>query len=241
MIGSRCRRPRALITASSAAATVPWVPELSDAERQRRERDRGLLAGCRRGDAQAWADLLRAYERLVFSIPRSYGLDVDDASDVAQQTFAALLTGLDSLTDDERVLSWLGTVARRQTWRLIERSRRDRAHVSSLDAAGASGDPVPDPADPSDPYELFTRRAWLGDGLLALDERCRTLLTALYLEAGEPSYVEIGRRMDLAVGSIGPTRARCLGRLRALLEPAQPPVYRSGTGPALVGRSEEER
>lgn len=217
------------------------MPQVSDAERQRGVRDRALLEGCRRGDAGAWGDLLAAYERLVFSIPRSYGLDVDDASDVSQQTFAALLTGLGSLDDDERVLSWLGTVARRKTWRVIERRRRDRQHVSSLDAAAAAGDPFSDPADPADQFETFTVRSWLGDGLLALDARCRELLTALYLDSDEPSYARVAQRMGLAVGSIGPSRARCLGRLRALLEPDGGRMHQPAPRSALVERTQEDR
>ena len=87
--------------------------------------DQSLLRACQSGDHKAWETLLERYERLVYSIPLNFGLSRGDADDVAQATFSALIRSLGSIADEERLGAWLGTVARRQTWRLIERRRRE--------------------------------------------------------------------------------------------------------------------
>lgn len=180
--------------------------------------DAGLLSRCRAGDPRAWHELVTAYERLVYSVPRSYGLDREDAEDVTQTTFAQLLSGLGSLRDDRSLVPWLGTVARRQTWRVIDRRRREREVFAPAQpdrdgthpAAGAAPDPV-------DAYDEWMQRAWLHQGLARLDPACRQLLQALYLDDADPSYQAVAARLGKAVGTIGPARARCLHRLRSAM------------------------
>ncbi len=186
-------------------AVTHGIVDRVEAQRSRAERDRRLLEGCRRGETRAWADLLAGYERLVFSIPLRYGLSREDAADIAQLTFTELLQSLDVLLEDERLVAWLATVARRQSWRLLERRKRETA-VEEL----------PEPVEP-DPSETWIREEWLYDGLLSLDERCRELIVALYLTSESPAYADVARRLGRPIGSIGPTRARCLQRLRAAL------------------------
>lgn len=177
-----------------------------------------LLARCRQGDQAAWSELVDLYERLVYSIPRSYGFDSDDAADITQATFMSLVAGLHSLRQDEAIVPWLGTVARRQTFRLIELRRRERQALpreQELDDPEGRAQDVP---DTEDPYGDWVQRAWLAQGLAALDPACRQLLTALYLDAGERSYSAVAARIGKAVGTIGPARSRCLHRLRSLME-----------------------
>jgi RNA polymerase sigma factor (sigma-70 family) len=166
------------------------------------DHDAGLLDACRLGDARAWREVVARYERLVFSIPLRYGLSRDDAADVCQSTFTALLEQLDAVRDGTRLGAWLATVARRHAWRLLERTR-----LESGVEPGAEHDPV-------EPIADAERLLWVTDALLALSEACRDLLLALYFDASEPSYAEVAQRLDRPVGSIGPTRARCLRRLR---------------------------
>jgi RNA polymerase sigma factor (sigma-70 family) len=173
--------------------------------------DRDLILACKAGRAGAWDRLVAKYERLVFSIPRSYGLSREDAADVSQTTFIALIRGLDSLTEESNVKAWLATVARRHTWRLMERGRREGTGREDdlADSPWLLGD-----ERPSERWEIID---WLDAGLSEVGEPCQKLLTALYLDASEPSYAEISERLGMPVGSIGPTRARCLRRLRAVL------------------------
>ncbi len=136
---------------------------------RRRQQDQKLLDACRAGDPGAWEDVLDRYERLVYSIPLRYGLSREEAADITQQVFIALLQGLDSVRDDERLGSWLATVARRQCWRVMDANRREIVVDELPDAASA------------DPTEQWVRLEWLYDGLLEMDVRCRDLLIALYL------------------------------------------------------------
>ncbi|MDQ3029691.1 MAG: sigma-70 family RNA polymerase sigma factor [Actinomycetota bacterium] len=181
-----------------------------------RAADDNLLEACRRGDARAWERLLDRYERLVFSIPLNYGLSRHDAADITQHTFTVLLQSLDDLHDHERLSSWLGTVARRHTWRLLERKRRER---SLAEVGAVNGRAVVNVADPPDPIDDWLRLEWLHDGLAALGQTCRELLVAMFFDPAEPSYTDIAERLGRPVGSIGPTRARCLDKLRKALAP----------------------
>jgi RNA polymerase sigma factor (sigma-70 family) len=173
--------------------------------------DQELLHACRQGDERAWQQLLTQYERLVFSIPRSYGLASEDAADIVQIVFSALLKQLPTLRDDSNLGGWLAQVARRQTWRLLK--RRKIEPVEALDQESVA-QLLPTTTGEIERWELAE---WLHRGLNRLGGRCQELLTALYFDGEEPSYAEIARRLQIAEGSIGPTRARCLQRLREVL------------------------
>ncbi len=140
------------------------------------------------------------------------GLNREDAADVTQAVFEALLTSLDKIREHERVSAWLLVVARRQVWRV--RNRRLREH------------PVPDvdpgvertgTAVPGGDVDVSDRVLELHEALGRLGTPCRELVTALYLDPSEPSYEEVALRLGRPVGSIGPSRARCLERLRRIL------------------------
>jgi len=171
--------------------------------------DDELLAGCRAGDDAVWAELVRRYERLVRAIPRAYGLGTADVDEIAQITFSILVQSLDRLRPDSRLAPWLSTVARRHTWRLLEARRREP--VMDIDDRMTGGDDnVAVSAGQS------ADMAWVRHGLRLLPSRCRALLEALYL-TGELSYADIASDLGIPIGSIGPTRARCLERLRTIL------------------------
>lgn len=174
--------------------------------------DHSLLLACQRGDRRAWQQLLDRYERLVYSIPLQFGLSRTDADDVAQMTFTALLSSLDVIEDETRLGAWLATVAKRQTWRLAERRRRERPD---------GDDEIDTATDDDDARASVERLEWLHQGLVQMDDRCRALLTALYFDEREPSYVDVGAQFGIPVGSIGPTRARCLQKLKSILDDLQ--------------------
>jgi RNA polymerase sigma factor (sigma-70 family) len=173
-----------------------------------------LLRRCRDGDDDAWAELVGNYERLVFGVAVREGLGTHDAADVTQIVFESLLTALPRLRDDERLSAWLFSVARRQAWRV--RERRQREHSASPLIHDADVLPLPTPAD--DWSGEIERSLWLHDALLELGEPCRSLLIALYLDPAGPSYAEIALRLGRPVGSIGPSRARCLTHLRTMMQ-----------------------
>jgi RNA polymerase sigma factor (sigma-70 family) len=183
------------------------------------ELDRDLIQRCRRGSVGAWHQVLNRYERLVFSIPLRYGLSRDDAADVAQLTFTALVENMDKLADNSRLGAWLSTVARRNSWRLLERNRREIAseHLEGTFLAESAVLLGKSDADTIEHWELSD---WLDTGLSQLSESCRKLLTALYFQPTLASYAEVAERLGRPLGSIGPTRARCLKRLKRVLSGA---------------------
>jgi RNA polymerase sigma factor (sigma-70 family) len=173
--------------------------------------DYDLIQACRRGAALAWDQVLERFERLVYSIPLSYGLSSDDAADIAQTTFTLLLEALDNLRPDTRLSAWLATVARRHTWRMLAQRRRESvgAEDDLADDEGLGG--------ATNPTARWEQVVWLEHALSQLDERCRDLLLKLYFAPEQPSYAEVAAQFKMPVGSLGPTRARCLERLKQIL------------------------
>jgi RNA polymerase sigma factor (sigma-70 family) len=179
------------------------------------ETDHDLIQACRKGDVRAWERILEKYERLVFSIALRTGLNAEDSADITQVTFTILMQSLDDLRPDSRLAPWLATVARRHAWRYIARHRREPV---GYEADLAESDLARDRS--ADPLDVWERTEWLRSGLATLDERCRKLLQSLYFEGESPSYAEVADRFSMAVGSVGPTRARCLERLKAVMTAA---------------------
>ena len=159
------------------------------------------------------------YERVVYSIPLRYGLSREDAADISQLTFAALLRGIDDLLEDSNLGGWLVTVAKRHTWRFMKHDRRDDVLSSdSLKDSGLVDSVATLGREDADSIEHWELSYWLEGGLSRLDRDCRELLMDLYLRADTLSYKEVAARLDVPLGSVGPTRARCLKRLRRLLK-----------------------
>jgi RNA polymerase sigma factor (sigma-70 family) len=173
--------------------------------------DPELIKACQRGDQAAWNELVDQYGRLVYSIPRRYGLSDADADEVFAGVWATVFRKLDDLRDDTRLSAWLITTTHRECWRVS----RKRSTYKELDAHFADvSEPSPDKA------EAWERQHQVRRALQTLGGRCEELLTALFLERGgaETRYDVIAERLGMPVGSIGPTRARCFKKLQAILE-----------------------
>jgi RNA polymerase sigma factor (sigma-70 family) len=186
--------------------------------------DDDLVRRCRDGQQAAWSTLVRRFQRLVYTVPRRAGLSEAQAADVFQTTYARLFENIDRIDDASRVRAWLVTTARRETLRLLKEGSR------IVDLAGArTGDE--DGGSSEDPLEQIADTAPLPDALLddlqqqhrvrealdRLDPRSRQLLELLFLQEEPLPYGEIAARLDIAEGSIGPTRARALEKLRKLM------------------------
>lgn len=162
------------------------------------------------------------YGRLVFSIPLNYGLSREDAADISQITFTIFMQGMDSMRDDSRLGAWLATVARRHTWRLMKKNRREKARgsedLADSDLAESAAMLFGGGEASGDAPERWETIEWLDQGLSKIGDRCRNLIIVLYFDEGIPSYTDAAQKLGMPIGSIGPTRARCLKRLRAALE-----------------------
>ena len=174
-----------------------------------------LVARCRRGEAAAWEELLERYGRLLWSVARSLGAREDEAEEIFQRTWVAVVEGIHELRDPGRLTSWIASTARYQTLRLWSEHRRHRRAIS-LDAALECG-LEPEVAPTVEPaLEQLEQAAALHLALDRLDDRCRRLLELLFLADPPVDYRQAAAATGLAVGSIGPIRARCLTRLADL-------------------------
>jgi RNA polymerase sigma factor (sigma-70 family) len=169
-----------------------------------------LLAAAAAGDQHAWDALVQRHTSLLWSIARSYRLGAADAGDVVQTTWLRLLEHLDKIADPERLSGWLATTARRECIHLMRRTDRhaeSSAHLPDLPDDG----PEPDAVLLRD-----ERDAELWRALAKLDEFCQRLLRVLMADP-PPAYTDVAALLGIKIGSIGPTRARCLAKLRGFM------------------------
>ena len=164
-----------------------------------------LLVRARAGDATAWAALTRRYAGMLWAIARMHGLREADAADVVQTTWLRLVERLDGIRSPERVGAWLAVTARRESLRLARHHGRDRPAGAALSALPAAT-PGPD-----DVCVARDRLRLVLTAVQALPARCRHILRLCALA---PGYAEIAAALDIPIGSVGPTRARCLAALR---------------------------
>lgn len=170
--------------------------------------DDELAQACLDGDETAWVALVQRYRRLIYTIPLRFGMSPTATEEVFQEVCLALLQHLHTVRDRSRLSSWIVTVTRRTC---IEHWRR--SSVSS-GADGLAEQVDERNSDLEERLLNLERRHTLQRALEQLDERCRRLLEALFLNDNPPSYEEIAQEMGMPAGSVGPTRARCLDKLR---------------------------
>lgn len=180
--------------------------------------DPTLVKRCRENDASAWEALVKRYQRLVYAIARSAGLNEELAADVFQIVFQRLVQHLPRITEPDRLAAWIVTTAKREAW--LQRKRAER--LVSMTTPGSDGDAneweVADPAPgPDETLARWQRLAQVQRAIERLDDRCRKLLRALFDGEGA-AYEQVAARLGVPVGSIGPTRARCLERLRRSID-----------------------
>ena len=172
--------------------------------------DTELVRECIAGDATAWSRLIRRYRRLIYSIPVAHGMSAADASEVFQRVSVLLFENLGKLRRVESLTAWIVTTSRRECRAYLRAARR----VEPL------GDAVPEipvaPPDVPERLEAVQNEHTLALAFAELKEPCHSLLTALYLEDPPPAYDELSRRLDRPIGSLGPTRSRCLEKLKKL-------------------------
>ena len=172
--------------------------------------DAALVRAAAGGDQAAWDALVARFSGLVWSIARAHRINAADAADVSQTAWLRLVENLGRIRDPERVGAWLGTTARNECLRIIRRSGRQ---VPTDFEAGAELEADETTPAPDAGLLAGERDAGLWQAFATISERCQVLLRLLITDP-PPSYEEIGDILDMPLGSIGPTRARCLEHLR---------------------------
>ncbi len=186
--------------------------------------DESLVRRCLEGDGSAWAALVLRYERLVFAIARRGGLPEPDGADVLQTVFLRLLQNLPRLNEPSRLQAWIVTTSKRE---VLTRRRREHPTVPLDEPVGDAAGPaagrepealqVADEADgPEASLEHLQSVMRVRRALESLDAPCRRLLLALF-GSDSPGYADVSSLLDMPLGSIGPTRTRCLEKLRRAL------------------------
>ena len=172
----------------------------------------GKAAG---GDQAAWNEIVGRFGGRVWAICRLYRLRPADAADVFQQTWLRVLQNLDSLRDPGRLGAWIGTTCRHEALAALRLAKRAQP-VGDPRLLDLAADPVEDPEPPA---MVADRDAELWRAFHRLSERCQQILRLLVVdvEDGRPSYELAAAALHIPVGSLGPTRGRCLDRLRRFL------------------------
>jgi RNA polymerase sigma factor (sigma-70 family) len=165
------------------------------------------------GDRHAWERLVDQYARLIWSITREFKLVESDAADVVQTTWMRLIEHIDRLRHPERVGSWLAATARNECLRCL--AARKRIVLATED--GVFDGPAGHEPEIDEALLARERAEIVREAMAHLPGRWQLLMDLLMADP-PVSYAEISDQLGLPVGSIGPTRARCLARLRVLLE-----------------------
>lgn len=166
--------------------------------------DGDLIERCMNRDQAAWEELVNRYQRLVYSVARELCPPGEEVSDVFQQVWLEAYQHLSELRNAAALPSWLITVTKRRMYALI----RSRHGSEPLDE---------EMRDLSQQLDHIEHEHTVERALGQMSERCRKLIDLLYFDASEPSYSKIAHEMRMPEASIGPTRARCLAKLKKLI------------------------
>jgi len=169
-----------------------------------------LVKRAKSGDAQAWNALVERYQPLIWSNCRHYHLGCADADDVGQNVWLKFVGQLDKVRDPAALAGWLTTTTRRECGRMGRAARNPCTAHYVLDA-----ETIPDPQSgmAEDDLLLAERRTALREAFADLPPSCQRLIALLIADPPVP-YGEISTRLGIPIGSIGPTRGRCLAKLR---------------------------
>jgi RNA polymerase sigma factor (sigma-70 family) len=170
-----------------------------------------LVKAATGGDQRSWNELVRRHARLVWSIARAHGLAAADAADVSQTVWLRLVEYLGTLREPTRLPGWLSTAARRESLRVLHEQRKETLDSEMVEHM--TGDVA---ESPEVQVIAADRASQVWAALRLLPRNCQALLRALAASA-EMHYSQIAQGLDIPVGSIGPTRQRCIKQLRTAL------------------------
>jgi RNA polymerase sigma factor (sigma-70 family) len=197
------------MTASPGRARIEHLNRFSDSD---------LVKECLQGKEAAWSKLINKYKNLIFSIPVRYGFSEEDCADIFQAVCMDLLTELPRLREPNALAGWLIRVTRNKCYQhkqALQRVTVKEDVPEDLDAAA----PVEEPGDVT---IRLQQEQMLREALSDLSPRCRKLVHMLFFEMPARPYEQVAKELELALGSIGFIRRRCLEKLRQRLERIAP-------------------
>ena len=171
----------------------------------------GLVSAARGGSETALHQIVTELSPLLWQVARSAGLSSGDAEDVLQTVWLRLVAHLDDIHDSAALTGWLVTTTKREAWRVRAAERKrlpaDQELLADLPEQGPGSE---------EQVILDDQRRTLWAAIGRLSERCQELLRIIAF-APRPDYAAVADALGMPIGSIGPTRGRCLAKLRALL------------------------
>jgi RNA polymerase sigma factor (sigma-70 family) len=191
-------------------SSPPAVPARPAGE-SRTERLAGLLEAARAKQEGALDAIVAELSPVLWHVARLQGLDSAASEDVVQTTWLSLLRDLDGIHTPEALIGWLVTVTKREAWRVRDAGRRQQPVDDAMFLGLRDTDSAPD-----EQFVDHERRRALWTAVNQLDSRCQELLRIVAF-VHRPNYDAVAEALDMPRGSIGPTRGRCLAKLRALL------------------------
>jgi RNA polymerase sigma factor (sigma-70 family) len=171
------------------------------------------------GDRAAFDTLVEVVTPLMWRTVRGAGLDQVSGEDVLQTVWMSLLHSADAIRDPQTIVKWLLTSTRREAWRISKRTRVDQhrsAAVFGVDSEEVMQIPGQRVEGPDEIVFRDDRQRSLWTHVQSLPERCRQLVSVIAF-ADRPDYARLAESLGMPVGSIGPTRGRCLAKLRERL------------------------
>lgn len=169
-----------------------------------------MLAAAAAGDQPAWDTLVQRFAPLVWAVARAHGLDRVEAADLSQTVWLRLVEQLGRIREPEALPGWLRSTAHHECLRIRRRTRE-----APVDWQALSG--IPDDAATDAAALADERDTVIATALTRLSQKCQSLLR-VFAFSPDAAYAEIAGALGMPIGSIGPTRARCLGHLRTRLE-----------------------
>jgi len=181
--------------------------------RERAWSDERLVRECCKGNQNAWAGLIEKYKNLIFSVPIKFGLSREDAADVFQSVCVELLAGLPKLREPKALPKWLMQTSYHQClrWKKLRLDLADDNSETASEKLASSAEL------PEEILLQMQKEQSVRDAIAALPPRCHQMVTMLFFEDPPRPYDEVARQLQLAAGSIGFIRGRCLSKLRKLL------------------------
>lgn len=179
--------------------------------------DAELIKACRRGDEAAWNQLVERFQRLIITIPRRAGLSEEQSADIFQEVFLTLFEKMDEIERPEKIRAWLVTTAKFKTWGAVrgEKNIYSPATDEKMEAEMAN---LPDAAPLADARLIeLEQQHQIRTALNELEEKCRAILSMIYLRDTAASYAEVAAAIGVGETSISPLRARCLRKLAKIL------------------------
>jgi len=200
--------------ADSDADTAPPAPAPAS---PRHDRLAALLRSAQDGRRESLNEIVIELSPLLWQVARAQGIGHEEAEDVVQCTWLSLLRHLDSIHSPVALTAWLVTAAKREAWRVRDAHRAERSLDGSLMTDVRDPEPIPEES-----VLLAERHHDVWRAVRRLPHRCQELLRVVAF-SHRPDYDAVAVALGMPRGSIGPTRGRCLAKLRTLLDPEGDP------------------